>query len=483
MRHDKHETVERRRRWQRRAAVVLACTCGTTVYAGPSVAAGVSQPKPSPEPLWRSFPLGPRAPRHATPGANPYAATPAPKPKPPAATRTPKPAPTPAPKPKPPAATRTPKPAPTPAPKPKPPAASAPQAPAQRPASRPAARPPVRETPRETDGGRLALKLGLIVLVGLGIVALVVSAFRRRTIRRLLRLWDALLERLYDLRLWMLDRPRSAAHRLQRARESLRELGWAVADSVSRAASHRPRLGPRHALRGQSSPHLVVAAAQDPKHRQEPPAPVPVAEPPTPVPVAEPPTPHIDAAPPPTTTAVPGDDGRASIAADLVRARERHIAVSLVLVRADSAAAADDMIAALEGDLADTHSGPADEDGVRWLVLAGVLPKRACGLAEAVLAGEDGTKQSSGLAVGIAGFPRHAETADRLLGLSRRALDSATAKGGGTVVLAHDAWKYEETPADSTAVEDTPIVRALLDGVGYPFEERPLDAKAAIRTP
>src|SRR5262249_17884688 len=191
MRHERHETVQRRRRWLRGVAVGLAGTCGIIVHVGPSVAAGASQPKRSPELLWRSFPLGSQTPRYAPPGGNAPAVTPAQTPS----------------------------------------GAAARQASVEtRPAtSRPVSLSPVRELAPTPEGGGVALKLALIVLAALGIGLFVVTASGRPTIRRLLSLWDALLDRLYDLRLWVLGRPQSAANRLRGARASLRDLGWAVA--------------------------------------------------------------------------------------------------------------------------------------------------------------------------------------------------------------------------------------------------------------
>jgi competence protein ComEA len=138
--------------------------------------------------------------------------------------------------------------------------------------------------------------LGLIVIVTLGIIAFVLSASGRPTMRRLLRVWDALLERLYDLRLWVLDSPQSAAQLFRRKRASLQQLGWAVTDSLRRPAAAQPRLHPEESASPESRSRPIPSVA--------------------------------DVAPPPPTAAAPAGDDLASIGAELDRARERHIAVS-----------------------------------------------------------------------------------------------------------------------------------------------------------
>jgi hypothetical protein len=458
-RHNEHETVERRR-WHGRAALVLACTCGT--LASPVAAAGDPQPKPSPTPLWQSFPLR-TAPRHATPAPKPPAATPAPQP----------------------------------------PAQTPPAPAAQKPA-----RPPAPEPVRGDGNGRSAIVVGVIALVGLAILACLLPDLRRLRIRprrllrvwdvaldglydaglwvrglrirrrRLLGIWDALLDDVYDLGLWVRRRPRAAADRLYDLR--------------------RPRLELRRSIRRPPPARQSVVASADALEARYEPAAVEGSangkEPATseasgdgeapaaPALPAEVVTPSVDAAPA-TTKAPPADDDRSVIAAELDRARDAYAAVSLVLVRADNAAAADGTLAALAGDLDDTHSGRAGEDGVGWVLLTGVRPKRACDLAEAVLAGDDGAGPFRRVAIGIAGFPRHARTAEGLLRLARRALADATAEGGGTVVVARDVWRDEEEPAaEDTAVEDAPIGRELLHGVGYPIEQRPLGGESKIGT-
>ncbi|MFL5928958.1 MAG: hypothetical protein ACJ77E_18675 [Gaiellaceae bacterium] len=129
------------------------------------------------------------------------------------------------------------------------------------------------------------------------------------------------------------------------------------------------------------------------------------------------------------------------IRAELARARAEHLAASLLLFDGADAIAVERAVAALAG------TQPAD-DPARWLLLRGVLPKRASELADSALATlrAEGTALE-GTSIGIAGYPRHAQSASALFGLARLALERAAESRNVSVVVARDEWT-EEGPSD-----------------------------------
>jgi len=122
------------------------------------------------------------------------------------------------------------------------------------------------------------------------------------------------------------------------------------------------------------------------------------------------------------------------------RALRERIAVSLVVVRAPTPFLADEVLD-LVAEAAPVGAWRASgRFGSRnWLILSGVLPKRAKELAEtalrsrAPLAARSSVAES--VAIGIAGVPRHARSAPELLGAAERAAEMGAASSAGDVVV------------------------------------------------
>jgi hypothetical protein len=132
-----------------------------------------------------------------------------------------------------------------------------------------------------------------------------------------------------------------------------------------------------------------------------------------------------------------------AIGVELARARVEHLAASLLLFDGIEAIDVGRAIAELTGT---QPSG----DSPHWLVLRGVLPKRASEIAEAALATIDSEDMPlEGAAIGIAGYPRHAQSASALFRLARRALEHAAASHDTSVVVARDEWT-EQGSSDAT---------------------------------
>jgi hypothetical protein len=141
-----------------------------------------------------------------------------------------------------------------------------------------------------------------------------------------------------------------------------------------------------------------------------------------------------------------GDPLRA-IGVELARARSEHLAASLLLFDGLDAIDVERAIAQLTGT-------QASGDPPHWLVLRGVLPKRAGEIAEAALATlESEAVPLDGAAIGIAGYPRHAQSASALFRLARRALEHAAASHETSVVVARDEWTEHRSSGSATPTE------------------------------
>ena len=141
------------------------------------------------------------------------------------------------------------------------------------------------------------------------------------------------------------------------------------------------------------------------------------------------------------------DDPLPAIREELARARREHHALSLLLVEAADPVDVERAIAEAAG--LDGAAVRSDGASGGWLLLRGVMPRRARELTEKVLAvaAADGVQ----VAVGIAGYPRHAQSTDTLFRMSRRALEHAAASREA-VVVASDEWASEENgPAEDEA--------------------------------
>jgi hypothetical protein len=132
----------------------------------------------------------------------------------------------------------------------------------------------------------------------------------------------------------------------------------------------------------------------------------------------------------------------AAVAAAVARAQRDRTAVSLVIVRAGTDAVAEEILDAM------TKAAPAGSwnassrfGGKHWLILYGVLPKRAHELAETVLsAGPSLAALMSlhGAGVGVAGFPRHARSAGELVSAAEGAAEVAAGSAGRDAVVLAD---------------------------------------------
>jgi hypothetical protein len=140
----------------------------------------------------------------------------------------------------------------------------------------------------------------------------------------------------------------------------------------------------------------------------------------------------------------PPDDPLPAIREELARARREHLALSLLLVEAADPVNVEQAIA--EAARLDGAAVRSDGASGGWLLLPGVIPRRARELTETVLAAAaaDGDQ----VAVGIAGYPRHALSTDALFRMSRRALERAAASGEA-VVVASDDWAGEDSGAET----------------------------------
>jgi hypothetical protein len=142
----------------------------------------------------------------------------------------------------------------------------------------------------------------------------------------------------------------------------------------------------------------------------------------------------------------PPDDPLPAIREQLARARSDCLALSLLLVEADDPVDVERAITAAAGVDGGAITGPGASGG--WLLLCGVVPRRARQLTETALVSAGGRR----VAIGIAGYPRHAQSSDALFNMSRRALEQAAASGRA-VVVASDDWALE-------AEDEQPAARA-----------------------
>jgi hypothetical protein len=135
----------------------------------------------------------------------------------------------------------------------------------------------------------------------------------------------------------------------------------------------------------------------------------------------------------------PGEDMVADV---LARAQRDRSAVSLVVVRGSTADAQELLAAIADAAPAGAREAVDDNRGAgRLMMLSGVLPKRACALAQAAVAASSPPPSGvDGIGVGIAGYPRHAHSAIELLDAAEAAAEkAAAAPDGDRVVIAADA--------------------------------------------
>ena len=266
---------------------------------------------------------------------------------------------------------------------------------------------PVQSTAADSGAGgtgRVWLIAGLVVLGVGALVGLVLLVRRSTRDRRRLTELDAARTGLLRSGGHRLAAVGAARHRLFRKPRGYDELDHAA---IGLAALIPPL----------PEPHVEAVEAI----RGDRPAPAPVAD------------------EPPVSGAA---DPLLALRAELARASLEHLAASLLLFDGIDAIDVERAIAELAG----TH---ATGDLARWLLLPGVLPKRASELAETALA----TLRSEGIAlegvvIGIAGYPRHAQSATALFRLARRALEHAASSRDVSVVVARDEWT-EQGPGDS----------------------------------
>jgi hypothetical protein len=156
-----------------------------------------------------------------------------------------------------------------------------------------------------------------------------------------------------------------------------------------------------------------------------------------------------------------------AIGVELARAKVEHLAASLLLFDGIEAIDVGRAIAELTGT-------QASSDSPHWLVLRGVLPKRASEIAEAALATIDSEDLPlEGAAIGIAGYPRHAQSASALFRLARRALEHAAASHDTSVVVARDEWTEQRSSDAAPPTEGlSPASSARAYGSAYPVGGR-----------
>jgi hypothetical protein len=146
----------------------------------------------------------------------------------------------------------------------------------------------------------------------------------------------------------------------------------------------------------------------------------------------------------------------AAVDAAVARAQRDRTAVSLVVVRAATDDEAEEILDAItEAAPAGAWNASSRFGGKHWLILYGVLPKRARDLADAVLHARpslDALLSLHGAGVGVAGFPRHARSAGELVRAGESAAEVAAGSAGRhAVVLAEGDRRLV---ADSTGADE-----------------------------
>jgi hypothetical protein len=132
----------------------------------------------------------------------------------------------------------------------------------------------------------------------------------------------------------------------------------------------------------------------------------------------------------------------AAVGAAVGRAQQDRTAVSLVIVRAGTDDVAEEILDAItEAAPAGSWNASSRFGGKHWLILYGVLPKRARDLAEAVLYARPSLAalmSLHGAGVGVAGFPRHARSSVELVRAAEGAAEAAAGSGGRDGVVLAD---------------------------------------------